>query len=162
MFLESHWLNSKNQNLLLQSDKVCNSKHEKYFHTIKIVVKCAENSLLRWAPLNIYIDNHQQQKYTFIFVSNTKFCKLTQRLSASYLMAMLLNKILKFWKWKAITSKAKNYAGCRSSLCMFNWSSTKKSFFRPYAKYFHGLSLLCMFAFTFRIREQEQILLNTI
>ena len=38
----------------------------------------------------------------------------------------------------------------------------KKSFFRPYANYFHGLSLLCMFAFTFRIREQEQILLNTI
>ena len=37
----------------------------------------------------------------------------------------------------------------------------KKSFFRPYANYFHGLSLLCMFAFTFRIREQEQILLNT-
>ena len=24
------------------------------------------------------------------------------------------------------------------------------SFFRPYAKYFHGLSLLCMFAFTFQ------------
>ena len=43
-----------------------------------------------------------------------------------------------------------------------NYYNKKKSFFRPYANYFHGLSLLCMFAFTFRIREQEQILLNTI
>lgn len=31
---------------------------------------------------------------------------------------------------------------------------SQKVSFPAHAKYFHGLSLLCMFAFTFRLREQ--------